>query len=382
LRIGINTLVAVPGGIGGTQTYLQNLIENLAKIDKKNEYFLFVAPWNKELFRVKQKNFKKLICRIPAKPLFLRVLYEQIALSILAWRNRVDIFHFPASVCSFFLFCPSILTLHDITPLVSAEFIPPILHYYWKFAYKFSTRRVNSIITVSYSAKEDIAKFLAVPREKIKVIYHGNRPRTPEIEGKNKIASNLYQNKKGSFPYILWVGKMYTHKNLPRLLRAYSKLIKDKNIKHQLVLCGIKSWGYSSFIKTVEELNLQDKVIFKGYIPDNELERMYLNASLFVFPSLSEGFGLPILEAMSCAVPVITSNYGAMAEVAGNAALLVNPYNIDEIAEAMYKVLTNKNLREDLIKRGLERVKKFSWEKTAKETLKIYKETYKSKLRN
>lgn len=380
MRIGINTLVAVPGGIGGTQTYLQNLIENLAKIDKKNEYFLFVAPWNEDLFKVKQKNFKKLVCRIPAKPLFLRVLYEQIALPISAWKNKIDVFHFPASVSSFFLSCPSVLTLHDITPLVSAELISPILRYYWKFTYKFSTRRVNSIITVSYSAKEDIAKFLAVPGEKIKVVYHGNRPRTLEIKG--KIASNIYQNKNGSPPYILWVGKMYTHKNLSRLLRAYSKLIKDKNIKYQLVLCGMKSWGYSSFIKTVKELNLQDKVIFKGYVPDNKLELMYLNASLFVFPSLFEGFGLPILEAMSYSVPVITSNYGAMAEVAGDAAFLVDPYNIDEIAEAMYKVLTNKNLREDLIKRGLERAKKFSWEKTAKETLKVYKETYKSKLRN
>ena len=146
-------------------------------------------------------------------------------------------------------------------------------------------------------------------------------------------------------------------------------------------MCGIKGSGYSSFIKTVEELNLQDRVIFKGYIPDNELEWMYLNASLFVFPSLSEGFGLPILEAMSCGVPVITSNYGAMAEVAGNAALLVNPYNIDEIAEAMYKVLTDQKLKEDLIKKGLERAKQFSWEKTAKETLEVYKEVYRERIR-
>jgi len=376
LRIGINTLVAVPGGIGGTQTYLQKLIENLAKIDKENEYFLFVTPWNKELFRVEQKNFREVVCSIPSKPLFLRVLYEQIALPILAWKNGINVFHFPASVSSFILFCPSVLTLHDIAPLVSGELTPPILRYYWKFAYRFSTRRVDSIITVSYSAKEDITKFLAVPKEKIKVIYHGNKPQVPEIKGKDKTVSNLYQNKKSSFPYILWVGKMYTHKNLPRLLRAYSKLIKTRHINHQLVLCGIKSWGYSSFVRTIEELNLQDKVIFKGYIPDNELELMYLNASLFVFPSLSEGFGLPILEAMSCGIPVITSNYGAMAEVAGDAALLVDPYNIDEIAKAIYKVLTDQNLRENLIKKGLKQAKQFSWEKTAKETLKVYKEVY------
>jgi len=374
LRIGIDTLVAVPGEIGGTQTYLQKLIENLAKIDKENEYFLFVAPWNKELFRVEQKNFRKVVCRIPAKPLFLRVLYEQIILPFKVWRNKIDVFHFPASVSSLFLSCPSILTLHDITPLVSAKLIPPIPRYYWKFAYKFSTKRADFIITISHSVKKDIAKFLAVPGEKIKVIYQGIKVRIPEI--KNKTAFDLHQDEKDSFSYILWVGKMYTHKNLPRLLRAYSKLIKTWSIKHQLVLCGLKGWGYSSFIKTVEELNLQDKVIFKGYVPDNELELMYLNSSLFVFPSLSEGFGLPILEAMSYGVPVITSNYGAMAEVADDAALLVDPYNIDEIAKAMYKVLTDKNLRENLIKKGLERAKQFSWKKTAKETLKVYKKAY------
>ena len=374
MRIGISTLVTIPGGIGGIQTYLQKLIENLAKIDKENEYFLFAAPWNEDLFKIKQKNFKKLICRVPAKPLFLRVLYEQILLPLLAWRNKIDVFHFPANFSLSIPFCPSVLTLHDITPLVSLELIPPVPRYYWKLAYKLSTRRVDSIITVSYSSKEDIAKFLAVPEEKIKVIYHGNRPRTLEI--KDESISNLYQNKKEKFPYILWVGKMYTHKNLPRLLRAYSKLVKTWHIKHQLVLCGMKGWGYSSFMETVKELNLQDRVIFKGYLPDNELELVYSNASLFIFPSLSEGFGLPILEAMSYGVPVITSNYGSMAEVAGDAALLVDPYNIDKIAEAMYKVLTDQDLRKNLINKGLERAKQFSWEKTAKETLGVYKEVY------
>jgi len=374
LRIGISTLVTIPGGIGGIQTYLQKLIENLAKIDKENEYFLFAAPWNEDLFKIKQKNFKKLICRVPAKPLFLRVLYEQILLPLLAWRNKIDVFHFPANFSLSIPFCPSVLTLHDITPLVSLELIPPVPRYYWKLAYKLSTRRVDSIITVSYSSKEDIAKFLAVPEEKIKVIYHGNRPRTLEI--KDESISNLYQNKKEKFPYILWVGKMYTHKNLPRLLRAYSKLVKTWHIKYQLVLCGMKGWGYSSFVKTVKELNLQDRVIFKGYVPDNELELVYSNASLFIFPSLLEGFGFPILEAMSYRVPVITSNYGAMAEVAGDAALLVDPYNIDKIAEAMYKVLTDQDLRKNLINKGLERAKQFSWEKTAKETLGVYKEVY------
>ncbi|GAI15126.1 unnamed protein product, partial [marine sediment metagenome] len=184
-----------------------------------------------------------------------------------------------------------------------------------------------------------------------------------------------FQEKKESeTPYILWVGRMYHHKNLTRLLYAYNKLIKTyQGIKHQLVLCGMKGWGYPSFVKTIENLDLKDKVIFKGYVPDDVLKSIYANANLFVFPSLTEGFGFPILEAMSCRVPVITSNYGGMAEIAGDAALLVDPYDVDEIAEAIYRVLTDENLRKDLIKKGLERVSQFSWEKTARETLAVYK---------
>ena len=172
---------------------------------------------------------------------------------------------------------------------------------------------------------------------------------------------------------------MFTHKNLDRVLRAYSKLIKIKHINHQLIICGMRGWGYPTFARTVEELNLQDRVIFKGYVPDDELRLMYSNASFFIFPSLCEGFGLPILEAMSYGVPVITSNYGAMAEVAGDAALLVDPYSVDEIAEAMHRVLTDETLRVALIRKGLKRASQFSWEKTARETLAVYKGVHKRK---
>lgn len=366
MRIGINTLVAVPGGIGGTQTYLQKLIENLAKIDKENQYFLFVAPWNEDLFRIKQENFRKLICMIPPKPLFLRVLYEQIILPILLRKNRIDIFHATANVLPFLFPHLSVLTIHDYYAFAIPELIPSILRFYWKIVLKISAQRADFIISVSQSEKGGIIKYLNVSKEKIKVIYHGNEQlplkiTSREIECKDHV------------PYILWVGKIYAHKNLVRLLRAYNKLIKAKHIKHRLVICGMKSWGYPCFIRTVEEFKLQDKVVFKGYVSYDQLKPIYANASLFVFPSLIETFGLPILEAMSCGAPVVTSNCGAMAEIADEAALLVDPYNVEEIAEAMHRILTDKTLRAALIKKGLKRASQFSWEKTARETLEVYK---------
>jgi len=236
-----------------------------------------------------------------------------------------------------------------------------------------SPRVAHLIITVSRNAKRDLVKFLGISEEKIEVIYHGSEPERPELQDKSYFVP--VQNKgKSDASYILWVGRMYGHKNLTRLLYAYNKLTKTyQGIRHRLVLCGMKGWGYPSFIKTIENLDLKDKVIFKGYVPDDVLKSIYANANLFVFPSLTEGFGFPILEAMSHGVPVITSNYGAMAEIAGDAALLVDPYSIEEIAEAMYRVLTEEKLRVSLVKKGLKRASQFSWERTARETLAAYK---------
>jgi len=373
LRIGIDTLAVIPSEIGGTHTYLTKLIENLARIDRSNEYFLFVAPWNKDLFQTEQENFQPMISNVPAKPLAIRATYEQMILPFLAWKNKIDVFHFPANVSPFILPCPCVLTIHDVTPLVFPELTPAILRYYWNITFRTSGRLAHLIITVSHSAKKDLVKLLGISEEKIEVIYHGSELETPELEDKSYLEP--VQNKgKSDVPYILWVGKMYSHKNLTRLLYAYKRLKKTyQNMSHRLVLCGMKSWGYPSFVKTVEDLNLENKVVFKGYVPDGELKSMYSNASLFVFPSLVEGFGFPILEAMSYGVPVITSNCGAMVEIAGDAALLVDPYSVDEIAEAIYDVLTNESLREDLVKKGLERASQFSWEKTARETLAVYK---------
>ena len=373
MRIGINTLVAIPSEIGGTLTYVRKLIENLARIDEENEYFLFVAPWNQELFQVKKKNFRQIICNVPVEVLPLRILYEQTVLPILVWKNKIDIFHSAASVSPFLLFCPSVLTLHDVISLIFPKLTPLIFRFYRGITYRISARRAQLIITVSHSAKEDLVRFLGIRGEKIAVIYHGSEQ--PNVKVKDeRCTTPLQEKKRNEIPYILWVGKMYGHKKLTRLVYAYNKLIKTyQGIKHRLVLCGMKGWGYPSFAKTIEDLNLQDKVIFKGYVPDDVLKSIYANANLFVFPSLTEGFGFPILEAMSCRVPVITSNYGGMAEIAGDAALLVDPYDVDEIAEAIYRVLTDENLRKDLIKKGLERVSQFSWEKTARETLTVYK---------
>ena len=225
MRIGINTLAVIPSEIGGTQTYLRKLIENLARIDRSNEYFLFVAPWNKDLFEIKQENFQPVICNIPLKPLTIRVLYEQIILPFLAWKNEIDVFHFPANVSPFVSPCPSVLTIHDTYAFTIPELIPAVLRQYWKIMVRSSAQNVNLIIAVSRSSKEDIVRFLGISKEKVQVIYHGSEHQILEARGQNYSVSE--QNEAGGhFPYILWVGKIFSHKNLSRLFHAFAKLIE------------------------------------------------------------------------------------------------------------------------------------------------------------
>ena len=175
----------------------------------------------------------------------------------------------------------------------------------------------------------------------------------------------------GSF--ILFVGNISPRKNILALLQAFNKL-KKRGIKHKLVIAGKKDQRYEQVLKTLNELNLGGEVIFTGYVPEEDLPKLYNAADLFVYPSLYEGFGLPILEAMACGTPVVASNVSSLPEVAGDAGLLVNPQDVDALTNAMYKVLTDDKLKESLIDKGLERAKFFSWEKTARETLEVYKE--------
>jgi glycosyltransferase involved in cell wall biosynthesis len=176
-----------------------------------------------------------------------------------------------------------------------------------------------------------------------------------------------------SQPYILYVGSIEPRKNLLRLLQAYARLRKDLP-GWKLVLVGARNaWKSTPISEEMRKLNLAPWVQLTGYIPEEDLPALYNGAGLFAFPSLYEGFGLPVLEAMACGTPVITSNVSSLPEVAGDAALLVDPYNVEEIAAAMVNVLSDQELSEDLHRRGLERSKEFSWERTAQQTLEVYK---------
>lgn len=254
-------------------------------------------------------------------------------------------------------------------PLSPTRFIDYKEFLKWGFVFK---DRVHLIVTVSKSEKQLISRSLSITPDKIRVIYHGIDEEFRPLDRED--AREELSRKYGiSSPFILHVSSYQLKKNVHRVIAAFKKLREcgDEFKRYKLVIVGNHPREVREFAR---DLGLGDAVVFTGFVDKEDLPKFYSAVFLFIFPSLHESFGLPILEAMACGCPVITSNVFAMPEIAEDAAILVNPYNINEIADAMHEVLTNSSLREELRKKGIERAKKFSWRRTAEEYLKVYKE--------
>jgi glycosyltransferase involved in cell wall biosynthesis len=267
----------------------------------------------------------------------------------------------------------SVVTIHDTDFLDIPEYLDPEWVAYKDKFTRLSTKRAKLIITVSHYIKNKIVRCLKVPANKIRVIYHGVSKHF--YPNKDKLLIKRITGKYGIMgPYILFVGTFHKNKNLIRLLEAFKHLKISTKLPHRLVLAGGKGGLYEDVLDSIVKFELTELVYLPEYISDEDLPILYNGADSFVFPSLFEGFGMPVLEAMACGTPVITSNLCSLPEVVGDAALRIDPYSTDSIAEGIYKVLSDSRLYNELVSRGLERAKQFSWEKTAKETLNVYRE--------
>jgi len=313
----------------GIGRYVENLIKNLENIDNINQYFIFLSKERFNDYSPGQSNFKKL-------------LFNQIK------KIKPDLMHFTYFKVPIFYRGRFIVTIHDL--------IVSHVNFLKKIAYKIilclALKGAGKIIAVSEYTKKDIFKHYRVNPEKIKVIYEGV---SPARSAKPARLPSLARRPGRSFggrgkPYILYVGNDYPHKNLKRLKLAFQKLIED-GLDYQLIL--------------VTE-----------FVSDKELDNLYKNARLFIFPSLCEGFGLPPLEAMAREVPVVSSNATCLPEVLGDAALYFNPLDINDMADKIKKALTDEDLRKKLIQKGFEQTKKYNWQTMARETLKIYSTLY------
>jgi len=380
MRIGINILFLIPGKVGGSEIYLRNLLENLTMIDRENEYILFTNMENSGTFKISQDNFKEVLCPVRASFRPARVLWEQFILPFQIKKYRIEVLHSPGYTAPLLASCCSIVTIHDMNYFYYPEDFSKLTTFFLKLLVPLAARRSRKIITVSRNSKKDIVQILKIPESKICVIYEaGSSHLSVPIVIENKVREKLKERCGIDKKFILTVSVSHPHKNLHRLVEAYDILCKRYQIACQLLIVGIKGRAQSGLMNLVKELSLEKRVIFTGWVSNEDLLLLYSEAELFVFPSLFEGFGIPVLEAMAQGTPIVSSNAASLPEVVGDGALLVDPCNIDEIAEAMHRVLTDETLRVALIKRGFKRVSRFSWEKTARETLAVYKRVYKQK---
>jgi len=378
MRIGINTLAVNLEDFGGGVIYLYFLLKHLAKVDQQNEYFIFVSPKNKDKFTIGQKNFREVICQINTTSRVKRVLYEQSFLPRLLRKYKIDIFHGPNNVLPLRTPCKSVMTIqYMFSFIMPGDYTPFYRRWYFNTLMRLSVRKADKIISVSDDNKNQIIRYLGIKESKICIIYHG-------IDGSFSQEKNLknvetYKAKFGiNSEYILCVGNNVLNKNLDGLIKAFDYLKKQYSIPHNLVIVGNNGFSRKRQAWFHNVRSKHSNIIHTGYIDYKELPTLYSGASAFVLPSFCESFGIPLLEAMACGAPIVTSNTFAMPEVVGDAGLLVNPYDFQEIGDAIYSLLKDKELREVLIKKGLERVKIFSWEKAAKQTLAVYQEVYKN----
>jgi glycosyltransferase involved in cell wall biosynthesis len=298
------------------------------------------------------------------------LLWKHLALPLALARDRVDVFHSPTGTLPAFAPCRQVVTVHDLFAAVEPRWFAPSVGRQLRVTQRRAAHAADRVIAVSERTKRDLVERYGVPEERVRVVYNGVdhtrfRPRDVDAEA-------VAQSYGVPHPFILCVGSLMPWRNGPRLLRAVAKLAMPKRVG--LLFVGRDIWGTDSTARVAAE-NGWSWARFAGYVPDQALPALYAAASVFAYPSLYEGFGIPPLEAMACGTPVVASTAGALPEVLGNAALLVDPVDEHALAEALEAALSNP---ETLRERGIERAARFRWEHTAAQTWRVYEEAARS----
>lgn len=347
-------------------------IKELQKIDTVNEYFIFVKPGEDRCLE-ETPNFHIIELKCPSYP-----LWEQVALPIAAKKHKVDILHCTSNTAPIWCSTPLMLTLHDIIFLEPRDKNNKSLYQNMGWLYRRIVvpkilNKCKRIITVSNFELNNIISKLNIPKQQMAMVYNGYNNWFRPIENVEDITSK-YIDKTG---YFFFLGNTDPKKNTERTLIAYSKYLKMSKIKRKLLIADLKSQHLEEIISRRGLDDIKDNVVLTGYVVNSDLPYIYNGAFTFLYTSLRESFGIPLLEGMACGTPVITSNTSSMPEIGGKNAALINPESSDEIAAMMLKIENNSDFRNEVINNGLERAKLFSWKNTATNLLKLYEEVYK-----
>lgn len=375
MRIGIAVFGSAPGKSKGRgiSVYLKNLIRNLSYIDKENEYFIFTGKKDGEgVLNGQKENFHFVIFPLPENVL-TRVLFDQFILAMYAVLYKIDVMHYPLGRASLFHPKKSVITIHDLMYKYYAKEFPGYIASY-KIAYfdmilKSTLKNIDGIIAISDYTAQELQRYFNFNFGKLNTIHPGINYDyfRRSVVGKYK---DLYKN---LGQYILTVKSTSPHKNLKSVLMSFALARKKYHIPHKLVVVGSAGLAHKEFIDLIKANHIERQTVFLRNVSDEELFGLYEGADLFLFLSLNEGFGFPVLEAMASGVPVICSNKASLPEIVGEAAILIDPLNTNRITETINYCLYNEELRKKLIKRGLQRATRFSWKETALRTLQVYK---------
>lgn len=379
MRIVIDARHARDFGIG---SYIRNLVQALARLDSANNYFLVVSPEALPDFAGLPSHFKTLpYPRRDTDP------FDQLAFPLFLRRLSADLVHIPLNVVSPVMIKPYVVTVHDLSCLM---FEQPRSRWrsYRLFQFRRGLQRAAKIIVVSAATRRNLEELFSLPPERIRQVYNAPDPRffddQPSAAGPADHSPELRRTLERyqiHYPFLLYAGAILPQKNIPRLVEAFA-VVRGELESHpiyrdlRLIIIGDEISKYPAVRRAVIQTRVENAVRFLGFVPFETLRAFYEAAAAFVFPSLYEGFGLPPLEAMSRGTPVVASNVSSLPEVVGDAAVLVNPDNVFDIARGIREVLINEDLRRSLIRKGFEQARRFSWDATGCEVLEVYREAF------
>ncbi len=309
--------------------------------------------------------------RFPTERRLFRIGWEQTILPWRAARAGLDLLHSAAFVAPIWRPCPVVATIYDLSFIVAPERFPAPQRHYLTAQTRYSCRHAARLIAISEAGRHDIHRLFGVPLDRIDLVYPGVSPAFCPLPAAQVTA--FLQKKGVEPPYILHVGTLQPRKNIPMLIESFAQLRKQPKMGElKLVLVGGKGWLYDEIFERVTELGLSEQVIFTGYVPDEELPFWYNGASAFVFPSMYEGFGMPVVEAMACGVPVVAADSSAIPEAVGDAALVFPPGDAPTLTQRLTYLMQNREVVAELRQRGLAQAQKFSWENAGKRLQSVY----------
>jgi glycosyltransferase involved in cell wall biosynthesis len=360
----------------GIGTYIRSLVHALGGVDRENHYSLVTHPSDARLLAGLPENFRSAVYSRDDHSVL-----DQLTFPMYLRRLAPDLVHIPLNRVPLLMIKPYVVTIHDMANLFYEEEATPFRMQLRRFRFRRGLVRANRVIAVSDATRRDVENVLNVSPARIRRVYNAPDPGfhvegAASDSGQQKRIMERYQI---NYPFLLYAGNIRRHKNVPRLVEAFA-VVRDQLQSHpvykdlRLVIIGDTISQYPAVRQTVIKSRVEPVVRFLGFVPFETLRCFYEMAAAFVFPSRYEGFGLPPLEAMACGAPVVASNVSSLPEVVGDAAILVNPENVFDIARGIREVLLDQKLRAELIRRGREQASRFSWERTARQVLDIYLE--------